>query len=90
MDRVFKFKTEKSAQNALVKAKCSLGTLERDAPRGIMPDDWMVLKWKNLSRSDRDLLHGVYQRQERDGPTTITLRSHCPQNVIDIIAEESE
>jgi hypothetical protein len=37
----------------------SLGPLQRSDPRGIMPAEWDVQKWRNLSRKDRAELVAV-------------------------------
>lgn len=37
----------------------SIGSLQRDDPRGIMPANYDVAKWRNLSPADRRELHGV-------------------------------
>ena len=37
----------------------SIGPMQREDPRGIMPAEYDVQKWRNLSAQDRRELHGV-------------------------------
>ena len=66
--------SETAAQDALTKCGFSLGRLQRAAPRGILHGDWDIAKWRNLSQTDIDGLDGIYTRQHRDGPVTLTFR----------------
>lgn len=78
MNEQIKFPTETTAQKALSSNGFRLGALQRDDPRGIMHGDFIIMKWRNLDAKDKDELHGVYVREFRDGPVTITLKPNCP------------
>lgn len=74
-----RFDSEAQAQSVLALVGFSIGTTQRDAPRGLMfPDSFDVMKWRNLSLEDRAGLHGVYRRDFRDGPVTVHLFDTCP------------
>lgn len=75
-DWTLNFPSESAAEKALADAGFSLGTNQRDDPRGIMFGDVDISKWRQLSEKDKDALHGVYRRTGgRGSPVRITLRS---------------
>lgn len=78
MNEQIHFPTEAAAQTALKENGFSLGTSQRDDPRGIMHGDFCIMKWRNLDAKDKEDLHGAYVRKFRDGPVTITLKPNCP------------
>jgi len=80
------FDSEQAAQIALKQCDFALGTSQRDSPRGIMFECDGVEKWRNLSANDKSELHGVYQRQYRDGPVQITITEQCPQPAADALS----
>jgi len=43
----------------------SIGFLERDEPRGIMPSGYIVNKWRNLSAAERKECVGVMKFEGR-------------------------
>lgn len=79
------FETEQAAQIALKQCDFALGTSQRDDPRGIMFQYDGVEKWRNLSAKDKSELHGIYQRERRDGPVQITITDQCPQPAADAL-----
>ncbi len=78
MSDTVKFKTEDAAQKALAETGFSLGTIQRDDPRGIMFGDLVIEKWRNLDKQHRVDLHGIYRRMFRGGPVEINLSRRCP------------
>ena len=71
----------------------SVGTLQADAPRGILLGDVTIAKWRNLDPEDRTDLHGVMEapgRTWRTGPVTITIRRDAPAAVIEAFRSEPE
>lgn len=84
-----KFKTEGEAQSALEQCGFSIGRLQRGDPRGLLYGDFDIAKWRNLSKKDRDGLHGIYQRENRGGPVVITLSAHCPTEPVLELSKEA-
>lgn len=74
-DWSIQFSNESDAERALASSGFSLGRRQADAPRGIMFGDYDIQKWRNLRASDREALHGTYQRSGLGGPVSILLRS---------------
>lgn len=48
-------------------------------PTGLMRGDYVIAKWRNLSKSEQATLDGTMSGDFRNGPVTITLRD-LPQN----------
>ncbi len=91
MEGRYEFPNAAFASAALKKAGCSLGRLQRDAPRGILHGEYDIQKWRNLRTDDRDALHGIMVKRfyGTGGPVVIKLYKKCPDEVRKIIAEES-
>jgi hypothetical protein len=52
----------------------SVGTMQREAPIGLMAGDFAIAKWRNLSVEDIRGLDGVLiGESKRDGPVTVLL-----------------
>lgn len=68
------FATRAEAEEFLRERGFSVGRMQGASPRGILLGDWDIQKWRNLSRADREVLHGVMQRGPIvDGPVTVTI-----------------
>lgn len=52
----------------------SVGSMQGPAPRGLMYGDFLISKWRNLSKAHRDQLDGTMTGDMRPVPVTITIR----------------
>ena len=52
----------------------SIGSAERGSPRGLLKGDYVIAKWRNLSKAERAALHGTMEGDMRNGPVVIRLR----------------
>ena len=81
----------------------SIGTMQSDAPRGVMLGDVRIAKWRNLDAEERADLHGHISapgRTWRSGPVFIRIRPDAPraaieafnlseEDLVDIAAQEA-
>lgn len=51
----------------------SVGSMERENPRGLLRGDFSIPKWRNLSPSQRYSLDGRMTGDMRNGPVTIVI-----------------
>lgn len=51
----------------------SYGSMQADAPIGIMKGDWSISKWRNLSPAEIKQLDGIITGDKRSGPVTVEL-----------------
>ena len=55
----------------------SVGTLQADAPCGLLRGDFAISKWRNMNREERRALHGIIEsvhlRGYREGPVGVTI-----------------
>lgn len=72
------FAASNAAERFLSDIGFSVGRTERGSPRGILFGDYDIAKWHNLSRSEREALHGVLTGDGRNGPITVTFYDTCP------------
>lgn len=73
------FEAMSAAENFLKVAGFSIGSSERGSPRGIMFGDYDISKWRHLSQSEIDDLHGRMTGDGRNGPLTVTIFEFAPQ-----------
>lgn len=59
----------------------SIGSMERDQPIGLMHGDYSIAKWRNLSKSERQELHGVITGPKRMGPVRLSIFANCPEAI---------
>lgn len=54
----------------------SYGSMQRDAPIGILKGDWTIAKWRNLDSSERKALDGTMScaTSFREAPVRIVLK----------------
>jgi hypothetical protein len=67
------------AEAFLRDAGFSIGTNQRGDPRGIMFGDYVIMKWRNLRKFERDALDGVSTGNNRTGPVTVRIFAHASQ-----------
>jgi hypothetical protein len=58
----------------------SCGTTCRDMPCGILKGDFVIAKWKNLTKKESEQLDGRLEGDMREGPITITLKEAPPDS----------
>lgn len=85
-----KFPSEDAAKQALSACGFSLGTSQRDDPRGIMHGDYLIMKWRNLTKKDKDALHGAYRRHVCDGAVSLWMKPNCPPEALACLKKMSE
>lgn len=52
----------------------SYGSMQREAPIGVMKGKFLISKWRGLSRAEIKELDGVIEGDsKRDGPITVTI-----------------
>ena len=69
------------AQKWLKDEGYSFGSMQREAPIGIMKGDYSISKWRGLSRQDIAELDGVIEGiDKRNGPVTITIFDSVDNN----------
>ena len=56
----------------------SFGAMQAGSPRGLLVGNFSIEKWRNLSRAERDNLHGQMVGDFRDGPVRVILFDNCP------------
>lgn len=52
----------------------SIGSMERNAPRGLLFGEYDISKWGGLNSAERGQLHGTMEGDMRHGPITITIK----------------
>ncbi len=45
------------------------------SPRGLLRGEWLIAKWRSLTKQERAALHGQMTGDMRNGPVTITLKA---------------
>lgn len=80
MAEEYRFDDTRTAELALAEAGFSVGTRQRDAPRGLMHGDVAIAKWRNLSNGEVADLDGVLERLALgpDAPVKVRLHRHFP------------
>lgn len=68
----------RAAERFLASAGFSVGSGCKGCDTGILFGDWVIAKWRNLTRSEQAVLHGVMTGDRRNGPVMIRLTVHCP------------
>lgn len=58
------FETEQDAVSMLESNGWSVGRMQGDSPRGIMSSKYDIMKWRNLSTEDKNILEGVLVKLE--------------------------
>lgn len=53
----------------------SVGQMQGPDPIGLLYGDFMIAKWRNLSKQQRAALDGTITGNKRYGPITVTLRA---------------
>lgn len=53
------FNSENDAINTLQRNGWSVGRMQGDSPRGIKSDNYDIMKWRNLSTEDKEILDGI-------------------------------
>lgn len=80
-----------AAVRLVTRAGFSVGSTCVNCPVGIMHGDWLVAKWRNLSKAEREACHGTISGDRRTGPIMVTLSDACPPAAREaFIAEASE
>ncbi len=51
----------------------SVGSMERDSPRGLLYGDYAIAKWRNLTAGERFELDGTMVGDMRRGPVKVEL-----------------
>lgn len=83
IDRPGDFAATSYAEKMLEQAGFAVGSSQRGSPRGIMFGNYHVSKWRNLRPSEIEQLHGQIIGDGRNGPLTIKIFSHAPQDAVD-------
>ena len=67
------------AAEAWLAANCySVGPTCREMPSGILKGDFVIAKWKNLTKKEIEQLDGCLQGDKRDGPIIVSLKESPP------------
>lgn len=77
-DRKGTFNALHDAEKFLRDRGFSLGSSQADGPQGIMFGDYAISKWRNMGKAEISALHGVMRGDGREGPLTIFLLDHAP------------
>ncbi len=75
------FEAVRAAEKALAAGAFAIGHMQRGSPRGILYGDYLIQKWKNLSRQDIAELCGIAEGG-RDGPIVVTFYDNAPDHAI--------
>lgn len=67
-----------AAEAFLERAGFSAGSGSAGQPTAFMFGDWLVAKWKNLTTTERNNVHGTMTGDRRNGPVTLRLTAKCP------------
>lgn len=74
------------AEKLLQEHGFSFGTMQRAEPRGILFGDYDIQKWRNLSRADREALHG-FMTGRRDSQVSIEILDSAPLDAVRKLAD---
>ena len=75
------FAAEARAVRFLESAGFSVGRKQAHAPRGILYGSFDIQKWRNLSKQDRDTLHGVLVVDYKDLNASFEVWDTLPQDL---------
>ena len=64
----------------------SVGSMARDEPIGLMFGDYGIAKYRNLSRAERDELHGELRGHKRQGPIRVVIFARAPEEALAALA----
>ena len=68
------FKAWYACEDWLRDLGCSIGRTQRHAPIGVIFEpEHIIMKWRNLSETDRSEMHGLVTGDRRTGPVTFTI-----------------
>lgn len=72
------FAATREAEQFLRERGFSFGPTQGPDPRAIMHGDYLVSKWRNLTRADIAANHGCMFGRPRTGPITVIVYSAAP------------
>lgn len=72
------FAATRLAEQFLRERGFSFGPTQGPDPRAVMFGDYLVAKWRNLTRADKAANHGVMLGRPRTGPITVIVYSTAP------------
>lgn len=72
-DRTGDFEAFRDAESWLKENGYSWGSMQGDAPIGVMRGDYDIAKWRNLSTREINALDGTITGDKRNGPVTVTI-----------------
>ncbi|CVE51194.1 Uncharacterised protein [Serratia marcescens] len=61
----------------------SYGSSCRGCPTGVLKGDWLIAKWRNLTREEIEGLHGTIDGNFREGPVRLHLKEAPEQELAD-------
>jgi len=64
----------------------AVGRMQCQDPRGLMIEDCMIAKWRNLRPHERDTLHGLMTGDMRIGPVVVTIFDHDAESLEELRA----
>lgn len=68
----------------------SFGSSSATGPTGLLRGDYVIAKWHNLSKVEREQLDGTMSGDFREGPVVIRLRDVPPNTALSGPHEESK
>ncbi len=80
------FVAVRRAEKLLTDHGFSVGTMQKPEPRGILFGDYDIQKWRNLSREDREALHGLMSGN-RDSQVSIEIHDTAPLDAVRKLAD---
>jgi len=67
------FKATEAAEAWCKEQGISVGTMQRNSPRGLKRGECIIAKWRNLDNKDHKLLDGKMTGDPRHGPITVEI-----------------
>lgn len=76
------YKAYKMAQNWCEQSGYSYGSMQADAPTGLLKGNFEIAKWRNMTQKERDALAGILDapgRTYRTGPVFVRIKRNTPE-----------
>lgn len=86
-DQIGDFAATNEAERLLKAHGFAIGPSQRGAPRAVMFGNYIVSKWKNLNRVEREFTHATLTGDGRNGPLTLRLLPAAPDAAVEALAQ---
>src|SRR6266404_4704576 len=77
-DQTGDFQASYAAERYLTDRGFAVGSMQRDAMRGILFGNFIISKWRGMNKAEISALHGVMRGDGRNGPVYADLFDSAP------------